>query len=809
MSNSLAILREEAQNPDSTLMQAGESRVHLANQVVEGISDTLKKLEKHVTKYQIRDSKSKAQRILAKCKWSIESSNISALRNKLTYHNGVLNLLLTSVGNSSLERITASANAMQNDVKEIKDSINATCIKQGKSLPSISLLDNESVGSALTARFMENAEAVQPWDTIGIDQWIEAGRWWLLRFQMELYAKSESSQTVSPSAYVNLIKASWILTDTIACHPQFHLISAAKSAKIKSLTTEIKSELTRFSMSNSTFPNFDVLQCGDLQIWETTTKGVFLRPFRNPRGLNEWIVSTGELVLFQGSALCQYKNVTGNVPCIVLFLMEENAKHARLVAQSQRGATELAVDALADAQLLICWLAGSSLYLDIELKGNKESKLQHLKTFVLLIAIRENCNHTVASLLTSPKLAQELLETKAFQGFPPSLDGIAPIDWDEPRYSFSLISWAFTCRNLSLAKILLDETDSIDFRRLIFSPMMSCVLATVCRSGDHEVTQILVQRGAELQIKDWLRTAESWARDVWPQDSSEETTLHIATEYGREPVVRLLIDSGADVDATDGFRNTALHVACQHNHPEIVRSLIDAGAEINAARNDKKPALHIACFSNHPEIVRLLIDKGADINAIDIWGETALHGACLCNHLEIVHSLIDRGADVNAIDDYGETALHGACRHNHLGIVRLLIDKGADVQATTPSGDTALDLACLDRRWEIARMLIGAGAGADISSLRGVQTKMDSLLADAGVNMQTANEADQTALHIAAARGLGEVCLFLVGKGADPQIKDQFDNTPVDIWERKGQKEVLEIMKQLQKPRTAKMLRDF
>jgi hypothetical protein len=33
----------------------------------------------------------------------------------------------------------------------------------------------------LSATLMKNAEILQPWNTIGADRWIKAGRWWLLK----------------------------------------------------------------------------------------------------------------------------------------------------------------------------------------------------------------------------------------------------------------------------------------------------------------------------------------------------------------------------------------------------------------------------------------------------------------------------------------------------------------------------------------------------------------------------------------------------------------------------------------------------
>jgi len=42
--------------------------------------------------------------------------------------------------------------------------------------------DDEIFQVSLSAALMENAEEVlQPWNTIGADQWIQAGKWWLLK----------------------------------------------------------------------------------------------------------------------------------------------------------------------------------------------------------------------------------------------------------------------------------------------------------------------------------------------------------------------------------------------------------------------------------------------------------------------------------------------------------------------------------------------------------------------------------------------------------------------------------------------------
>jgi hypothetical protein len=180
---------------------------------------------------------------------------------KLIRHNTEMNLLLTCVGkyatlilltmclhikrcnrSSSLNRIESSTKALEIDVIEIKTYIRASSgnlNSQASGPPSVSVVDDEMFKISLSAILMGNAEVLQPWNTIGVDQWIQAGRWWLLKVsltisftklevfysyleqsQMELYAGPASDKSIPVPAYANLIKASWILVDIIAGHPQ-------------------------------------------------------------------------------------------------------------------------------------------------------------------------------------------------------------------------------------------------------------------------------------------------------------------------------------------------------------------------------------------------------------------------------------------------------------------------------------------------------------------------------------------------------------------------------------------------------------
>jgi hypothetical protein len=52
---------------------------------------------------------------------------------------------------------------------------------------------------------------------------------------MELYATPASDCTVPLLAYINLIKASWILIDIIACHPQLSFLNSSALYEVQLL----------------------------------------------------------------------------------------------------------------------------------------------------------------------------------------------------------------------------------------------------------------------------------------------------------------------------------------------------------------------------------------------------------------------------------------------------------------------------------------------------------------------------------------------------------------------------------------------
>ena len=126
---------------------------------------------------------------------------------------------------------------------------------------------------------------------------------------------------------------------------------------------------------------------------------------------------------------------------------------------------------------------------------------------------------------------------------------------------------------------------------------------------------------------------------------------------------------------------------------EMTRLLIEHGANVNATAGGFSPLFAAVTVPSPPEVVRLLLSNGADANyifpreygnAIKYAYMRPLHMACQTGELEHARLLIDSGADVNApgcLASIYSVPIASAAFHGHLAIVRLLLDRGAQIDS--------------------------------------------------------------------------------------------------------------------------------
>ncbi|WP_341814526.1 ankyrin repeat domain-containing protein [Wolbachia endosymbiont (group A) of Dendrolimus pini] len=255
------------------------------------------------------------------------------------------------------------------------------------------------------------------------------------------------------------------------------------------------------------------------------------------------------------------------------------------------------------------------------------------------------------------------------------------------------------------------------------------------------------------------------------KDSSDWTPLHYAVYYNALDVVKFLVNKGADINAKDKDGKTPLDLAVQGNETSVAEFL-------KQTQLDKK--LLAAAQNADINEVKDLINQKANINAKDMYGWTPLHFAASRNKLSVVEFLFNNNANINAKDVYGNTPLHVAAQYSsNLEIVKFLLDKDiSGINNITNNGWTPLHVAIQGNKLNTVELLLGRGADIEVRDIYN-QTSLDlatrkGYLDIAGILKQV--QLDRKLLTIVESGGFNEA-KGLIAQGANIDTNDKNGNT--------------------------------
>ena len=180
------------------------------------------------------------------------------------------------------------------------------------------------------------------------------------------------------------------------------------------------------------------------------------------------------------------------------------------------------------------------------------------------------------------------------------------------------------------------------------------------------------------------------------------TALYQAAETGRLPIVRLLVERGADVNLPGRSGITPLAAAAYMGSAPIVEFLMEKGADPKVIDDTQKAAIVYAAGRGFPPSCASFSTMaststpryGNDLTAL-MWAAGYSAEAGVNDVVEVMTLLLDRGARIDDQDNRGRTALMIAAELNHEAAVDLLLARGADKSLKDKQGKTAGDLTSL------------------------------------------------------------------------------------------------------------------
>jgi ankyrin repeat protein len=251
-----------------------------------------------------------------------------------------------------------------------------------------------------------------------------------------------------------------------------------------------------------------------------------------------------------------------------------------------------------------------------------------------------------------------------------------------------------------------------------------------------------------------------------------------AVKQKNKEAVRSLLKEHVDVNARQADGATALHWAAHWDDLEAADLLIRGGADVNAANDYGVTPLSLACTNADAPMVDSLLKAGANANAVQPTGETVLMTCARAGSVSAVRSLLARGARVDSKDtEYGQTALMWAAAQGHSAVAQALIEKGADIHEYSKNGLTPLLFAARSGDVQTAEVLIETGANVNEVSKPPQRKPEAAGIAKVGnYNDEGSGETSQlrpmTPLLMASASGNEKLAVFLLDRGADPNVWD-------------------------------------
>jgi len=181
--------------------------------------------------------------------------------------------------------------------------------------------------------------------------------------------------------------------------------------------------------------------------------------------------------------------------------------------------------------------------------------------------------------------------------------------------------------------------------------------------------------------------------------------LQLAAGAGQLDVCSLLVELGADTDATDELGRKAIHLAAQQNHSEVVRLFLkNQPALVSAANKDGNTCAHIAAMQGSVAVLQQLMKFDLSVVTASrnrTSESTPLHLAAEGGHADVTKMLLEAGASAMDENKAGFTAIQLAAKNGHNTVIDVLrcANSKSVCYASRRTGLNSLHVAACYGQW--------------------------------------------------------------------------------------------------------------
>lgn len=258
--------------------------------------------------------------------------------------------------------------------------------------------------------------------------------------------------------------------------------------------------------------------------------------------------------------------------------------------------------------------------------------------------------------------------------------------------------------------------------------------------------------------------------DVNLRDYQGATPLHRAKELD---VVKLLLDSNADIGAADSEGNTALHVQCygENNMPSFldgISYMMSQGVDFACRNSRMLMPIHCAAMQGRQDVIEFLLDSEEEEIRAEIEKEgkrnppSLPYLAVAGDHLNCAKWLVERGIFFKS----GETdrvmyklLTEQLAVNDRAMMAKFLLDNDASINLKYEGGDTILHLA------------VQMSGSTDVLEI----------LLESGAKVNSVNAAKSSALFYAAQLNKFYAANLLINRGANVHLKNGSGLTAFDF----------------------------